>query len=82
MYLRIMEKIRITDDEQRETGFSLVGQQYTWKPMPEDYGRRDVPLEAEEAKALTAAIELASPLRVADAVWLEKLVVNTALAAL
>jgi hypothetical protein len=78
VYLRILDKVRLTDQEQVETGFTIVGQQYSWRQMPNGYGTMDINLEVDEAKALSTAIETATPVRVADAAWLAELV--TALA--
>jgi hypothetical protein len=74
IYLRILDKVRLTDQEQVETGFTIVGQQYSWQQMPNGYGTRDVNLEVDETAALAAAIETATPVRVADAAWLVNLV--------
>jgi hypothetical protein len=73
VFLRIIEKIRLTDAEQRETEFGAVNERYLWKSPSPDYGGKTVEFEDEEAKALAAVIE-AAPLRVNDAVWLEPLV--------
>ena len=74
VFLRIMEKIRLTDEEQVETNFTIVGEQYRWKPMSNGYGTLNVQLEADEAKSLTTAIDAMTPIRVADAGWLQKVV--------
>lgn len=73
VFLRIIEKLRLTDQEQRETEFGTNGDRHVWKNPAPDYGSKTVELEDEEARALAAAIE-AAPLRVNDAVWLDPLV--------
>jgi len=73
VFLRLIEKLRLSDAEQRESEFTAVGDKYLWKPISPEYGSRTIELEDEEAKALAAVIEVA-PLRVNDAVWLEPLV--------
>lgn len=74
VYLRLIEKIRLTDEEQTKTEFTTNGQSYNWKPMLNGYGTKSVELETDEAKALAAAIDSATPVRVADAGWLQKIV--------
>jgi urease accessory protein UreE len=71
--LRVIEKLRLTDEEQTDTEFTTSGQQYGWKLPDPDYGTKTVDLETDEAKALAAAIE-AAPTRVIDAVWLQPIV--------
>lgn len=73
VFLRIIEKVRLSDQEQRDTGFGIVEGRYGWNPPSPDYGLKAVELEDEEAKALATALE-ASPLRVNDALWLDPLV--------
>jgi hypothetical protein len=73
VFLRIIEKLRLSDAEQRESEFTNNGAQYVWKPVSPEYGCKTVELETDEAKALAAAIET-SPLRVNDAVWLDPIV--------
>lgn len=71
--LRVIEKLRLTDEEQIESEFAVNGQQYAWKLPDPDYGTKTVDLETDEAKALAAAVE-AAPTRVIDAAWLQPLV--------
>jgi hypothetical protein len=71
--LRIIEKLRLTEQEQLESEFTTAGQQYGWKLPSEDYGTKTVDLETDEGKSLAAAIE-AAPTRVMDAVWLQPIV--------
>ena len=71
--LRVIEKLRLTDEEQLESEFAVNGQQYGWKLPDPDYGTKTVDLETDEGKALAAAIE-AAPTRVMDAVWLQPIV--------
>jgi len=73
VFLRLIEKLRLSDAEQRESEFTAVGDKYLWKPLAPDYGLKTIELEDEEARALVAVIE-AAPLRVNDASWLTPLV--------
>jgi len=74
VFLRIINKLRLSDEEQAKTEFALNGPQYTWKPQPNGYGTKTIDLEGDEAKALILAIEALTPMRVADAIWLAPLV--------
>jgi hypothetical protein len=74
VYLRIIEKVRLSDLEQVETEFTQGGQQFGWKLPSLTYGTATIDLENEEAKALATAIESATPVRVIDAEWLGNLV--------
>jgi hypothetical protein len=71
--LRVIEKLRLTDEEQLESKFAVNGQQYGWNLPDPDYGTKTVDLETDEGKSLAAAIE-AAPTRVMDAVWLQPIV--------
>jgi hypothetical protein len=73
IFLRIIEKIRLSDTEQQETEFRTVGGQYLWRLPSPEYGGKTVALEIDETRSLAAALE-SSPIRVADAEWLQKLV--------
>jgi hypothetical protein len=75
--LRLLEKIRLTDEEMRDTQYLANERgQITWTlPLPaRDYGERDVPLESDEAQALPAILEAAENVRVSDAEWMCRLV--------
>jgi hypothetical protein len=61
VFLRIIEKLRLTEQEQREIEFTSNGQSYNWKPQLNGYATKSVELESDEAKALAAAIELGYP---------------------
>jgi hypothetical protein len=73
--LRLLEKIRLTDEELRETQYlqSEPGQ-VTWKQPSLDYGERDVELESGEAQGLAAILDAAENVRVSDAEWMCRLV--------
>ena len=76
IYLRILEKVRPTDIEMTETQFVSDGRQLRWQLPDEnnDYGRRDVELEGEEAASLIETLESAESVRVADAAWMLTLI--------
>jgi hypothetical protein len=74
VYLRIIEKVRLTDQEQLDSEFTTTGQQYGWRLPSADFGTKEISLEGEEAKALATSIEAMTPVRVIDAEWLSNLV--------
>ena len=74
VYLRVIEKVRLSDQEQIDSEFTNTGQQYGWKLPHPTYGTCDIDLENEEVKCLSTAIESAAPVRVIDAEWLSSLV--------
>ena len=74
VFLRIIEKVRLSDKEQQETEFKQEGSQYSWKLPTSFYGNKDVELEADEAKALAAGLDGGMPVKVSDAEWLTKVV--------
>lgn len=69
-FLRIIEKIRLTDAEMAETQYVEEAGRCFWRQPSPDYGACTIALENEEAKALTSAIETAQPVRVNDAQWM------------
>lgn len=74
VYLRMIEKLRLTDQEITETQFVVDGPRFSWRlPFPE-YGSCMVEFEDEEVKALADAIEKMQGIRVSDAEWMLKLV--------
>jgi len=73
MYLRIMAKVRLTDEETRESKF-LVGQQgISWLLPSLNYGDKRVELEDTEAEGLASACDNFSPVKVLDGEWLLEL---------
>lgn len=76
VYLRIIDKIRPSDQETIDTKLATDGRGgYRWEPGPSiGYGDREVELENEEAAALTKGIDThPQPVLVADAAWLLRL---------
>jgi hypothetical protein len=75
IYLRILGKVRLSDEETTESQFMISGQgSFSWKLPSNGYGDKTVELENAEAAALTTAIESCSPVRINDAEWLGKVV--------
>jgi hypothetical protein len=74
VYLRIIEKIRLSDEENTESQFVNDGQRFAWRLPNQGYGDKTLELENAEAAALATAIEAATPIRVIDAEWLARIV--------
>src|SRR5215831_17324639 len=72
-YLRLIEKLRLTDQETRDLSFQAEGQSMTWRAPSVGYGDKTFALEDGEAKALIDAMQSA-PMRVADAFWMQQIV--------
>jgi hypothetical protein len=72
VYLRIIEKLRLTDSEMLATQFVQDVGRFSWRLPEQGYGDRTVELENEEAKALVTAMEAPAPVRVSDADWMIK----------
>ncbi len=73
--LRIIEKVRPTDQEQEETKLTIEGLNYRWTLPFHRYGDKKIELENEEAKALADGLDN-HPLSVlvSDAAWMLKLI--------
>lgn len=74
VYLRIIEKLRLTDAEMLGSQFVQEQGRFSWRLPDPEYGTRTVELENEEAKALVAAMEAPAPVRVSDAEWMLKVI--------
>lgn len=74
IYLRMIEKLRLTDQEITETQFVSDGPRFSWRLPDPQYGSRTVEFEDEEMVALAGAIEKVQGVRVSDAEWMLKLV--------
>lgn len=75
IYLRILEKIRMSDEEATTSKLTTVGERISWELPSLDYGTKEVSFENEEADALVKALEsIATPIKVGDAAWMSKLV--------
>ena len=68
--LRLIEKLRLSDEEARDSKFRQTPIGFEWSLPGDNFGNRMVGLEQDEAAALTAAIEAHQPVRVSDAVWM------------
>lgn len=74
VYLRIIEKLRPTDTERRETNLKAVGSGYEWKPDLGSYGDKVIELEDEEAEALITGLENhPSPVFISEAAWIRRI---------
>jgi len=72
VYLRLIGKLRPTDEETESVNLQNNGMGVSWQlPVP-TFGDKDIELERSEADALIAAIEVAQ-FRVVDAAWLQEI---------
>jgi hypothetical protein len=76
VYLRLIEKIRLSDEENIESKFKADGNQFSWNLPIMGYGDCEIELENDEATSLVTCIEETSPVRVSDAAWLLKIVAS------
>lgn len=74
VYLRVIEKLRLTDGEVTTTQFVADGPRFSWRLPDPNYGSRTVEFEEEELTALAGAIEKIQGIRVSDAEWMLRLV--------
>ena len=74
VYLRIIEKLRLSDSEVTETQFVADGPRFSWRLPDPAYGSRTVEFEDAEMAALAGAIGKIQGIRVSDAEWMMKLV--------
>ena len=72
-YIRLIEKLRPTDAEMRETQFATTEQGFKWNVPQHGYGNKVVNLEDSEAEALKATLEAQQNIRVSDAEWMLRL---------
>lgn len=74
VYVRLIEKVRLTDEESIDSKFNTNGAAFSWNLPRPGFGNKVVDLENDEAKALVECIESASPVRVSDASWLTEVI--------
>jgi len=73
VYLRVIAKIRLSDEEKTVSEFVSDGERTSWRLPERDYGTKAVELEKDEVKAFIDVLEQ-SPLRVADSEWRKELI--------
>src|SRR5215467_13659393 len=75
VYIRILDKMRITDPEVAATGMVVKDSRIHWELPTPDYGDKEVSFEIEEAAAIVVALDNSPlPIKIGDAVWMTKLV--------
>ena len=74
VYLRLIEKIRLSDEEITKTEFVIENGNVSWSLPRPTYGEKSINLENTEAEALAKAINKIENIKVNDAVWLVKIV--------
>jgi hypothetical protein len=74
VFLRLLDRVRPSDEEMRDTQFVQQEQQFMWRTPSPNYGERDIEIESDEAKALVEMFEAQEGIRVADAAWIFRLI--------
>jgi hypothetical protein len=75
VYLRLVGKLRLSDEEVIASGYATNGQQMSWKLPVAGYGDKSIELENTEAVALATAIEENKlGTRISDAEWMKPIV--------
>ena len=74
VYIRLLEKIRLSDTESADSSFKMVGMQFSWNLPEAGYGDKVIELENDEAKALIDVIESIPSIKVSDAEWMLKVI--------
>lgn len=77
VYLRIIDQLRPTDTEMKETQLTLQDSNYRWNLPKPNYGDRTFEIEDEEAAAIVTGLENhPQPVIVGDAAWMLMLVAD------
>ena len=75
VYLRLIEKLRLTDQEVTETQFVMDGPRFSWKLPKDNFGDKTIELENSEGDALIKMLEDGpAPIRISDVSWMKKIV--------
>jgi len=73
MFVRLLEKVRLTEAERRGGKFRQEGQNVSWTLPDAGFGTKSIELEDIEAESLAQAIEALENIRVLDVEWLLKI---------
>lgn len=74
VFLRILDKLRPSEQEQQDTKLSIEGLNYRWVLPHHQYGDKQIEFENEEAKALADGLDNhPMEVRVSDAAWMLRL---------
>ena len=73
-YLRILDKIRISDEERKESSLEVQDGQLRWQLPSTDFGTREVHLEDEEVRRLVQLLETWPKVTIRDAAWIGRVV--------
>lgn len=69
-FIRLLDKVRLTEAERREAQFETTGSSASWHLPHPNHAQKSIELEDTEAQAFAQAIENFENVRVIDAEWL------------
>jgi hypothetical protein len=75
-YLRILDKIRITEEERKSSNMEVADGQLRWQIPSQDIGSSQVMLEDQEARRLSDLFENWPKVTIRDVAWIERVVAN------
>jgi hypothetical protein len=73
-YLRILDEIRITDQERETSNLQVQDGQLRWQLPAADFGTREIQFEDEEARRLSDLLETWPKVTIRDVAWIERVV--------
>ena len=73
-YLRILDKIRITEEERKSSNMEVADGQLRWQLPSQDFGSSQVMLEDQEARRLSDLLENWPKVTIRDVAWIERVV--------
>ena len=73
-YLRILDKIRITDEERKSSKMEVADGQLRWQLPSQSFGSSQVMLEDQEARRLSDLLENWPKVTIRDVAWIERVV--------
>lgn len=69
-FIRLLDKVRLTEAERREARFETTGSSASWHLPHPNHAQKSIELDDTEAQGLARAIENFENVRVIDAEWL------------
>ena len=73
-YLRILDKIRITEEERKSSNMEVADGQLRWQIPSLDFGSNQVMLENQAARRLSDLLVCWPKVTIRDVAWIERVV--------